>query len=72
MGFSCPSDSDPYLVRSLQWNRSLSGYTIGLRDSALQVSHGSLGRSASISRAPLIVCLSTKPPQVFVEAYAAQ
>lgn len=71
-GFRCPTDTTPYLVRALAWNPSPSGYAVGTTDGALLVKHVSLGGSSTLHRSALVVCLSVKPHQVFVEAYGAQ
>ena len=71
-GFQCPIGTKPYLVRALQWNPTVSGYAVGTGDGILSVKHLSLGGSASVQRAALVVCLDSAPRQVFVEAYGAQ
>jgi hypothetical protein len=71
-GFHCPVTTNPFLVRALQWNPAVSGYAVEIHDGNLKVRHVSLGSSASIQRAALVVCLDASPRQVFVEAYGAQ
>jgi len=69
--FSCPSSTHPYLVRAVYENGGTGGYNLQQVDSALWVSHSSLGASSGKHHSGLLVCLALQPSQVFVTTSGA-
>jgi hypothetical protein len=69
--FSCPRDTTAYLVRAVYTNGNTGGYQLTQLDSALWVSHVSLGVSRGMHRSALIACLRFKPSSVVVTSGGA-
>ena len=66
--FSCTTGATPFLVRAVYTNGNTGGYWLKRLDSALWVSHSSLGASTGTHRSALIVCLRFNPSIVYVTA----
>jgi hypothetical protein len=66
--FTCPRESTGYLVRAVYTNGWTGGYKLTQLESALWVSHASLGESTGTHRSALIACLRFKPSDVFITA----
>ena len=69
--FSCAEGSTPFLVRAVFTNGSTGGFSLKRLDSALWVSHSSLGASTGTHRSALLVCLNFIPSVVYVTAGGA-
>jgi hypothetical protein len=66
--FTCPRETTGYLVRAVYTNGSTGGYELTQLESALWVSHSSLGESSGTHRSALIACLRYEPSEVFITA----
>jgi hypothetical protein len=66
--FSCRRETTGYLVRAVYTNGWTGGYQLNQLDSALWVSHSSLGATTGSHRSALIACLRFKPSDVFITA----
>ena len=64
--FSWPRETKGYLVRAVYTNGRTGGYKLVQLDSALWVSHVSLGVSTGTHRSALIACLRFKPATMFI------
>ena len=69
--FLCPPRTTPFLVRAVFTNGNTGGYSLKRLDSALWVSHSSLGASTGEHRSALLVCLRFTPSAVYVTAGGA-
>lgn len=69
--FSCAGSSTPFLVRAVFTNGNTGAFLLKRLDSALWVSHSSLGVSTGTHRSALLVCLNFNPSVVYVTAGGA-
>lgn len=69
--FSCRQKTSGYLVRAVYSAGPTGGYRLTQLDSALWVSHSSLGVSTGMHRSALIACLRFKPSEAFVTSGGA-
>jgi hypothetical protein len=69
--FQCPEGATPYLVRAVYVNGGTGGFSVSRIGTSLVVSHGSLGHNYGAHRSALIVCLTSQPTDVYIEAGTA-
>jgi len=64
-GFACSAPQRPYLIRALYGNHDTGAFQLYWANSALIVSHSSLGRPVPPQASVLVACLSKAPYAVY-------